>query len=723
MKDAVHLAPGTAVGPYTVAELIGAGGMGEVYRARDTRLGRDVAIKVLNAAPDREGLTRFEREARATALLAHPNILTVFDIGSHGGVPFLVCELLDGRTLRARLSEGPLRARDAIAIALQLARGVAAAHALRVVHRDLKPENLFLTREGTLKILDFGLAKLEVEALSAPGAETVSVTSPGLVVGTPGYMAPEQVRGLPVDERTDIFAMGVILHEMLTADQPFRRPTVAETLAAVLRDQPAPPGGDVPLALERIVTRCLEKQPDDRYQSAAELAVVLDSVRGATPRPREVADAGAKRRDVSSIAVLPFLDMSPGRDQAYLCEGIADELISALTHVEGLRVAARRSSFQFKSSGADARAVGARLGVDTVLEGGVRKVGDRLRVTVQLVDVGDACQRWAERFNGTLDDVFAIQDTIAERVATALRGILSGREREALRRPETEAAAYEYYLRGRHLVHATTQPSASLAREMFEKAIAIDPGYAPAYAGLAELHGWAYEWHGGGDAAYEQAEAATRKALELGPQLSESHTARGFVLALRGHYEEASREFEEALRLSPNSFDACYLYARACFAWKKTERSADLFRRGGSLQPDDFQCSMLLSQSLDMLGRKEEATAAAREGVRRAERRLDLQPTDTRALSLGAATLIRLGETTRAMEWCSRAVAIAPDEPTVLVNAACMYAKVGRKDEALACLEQSFGRGFGKRDWVENDPDYDPLRDDPRFQALLEKLR
>ncbi len=716
----MRLRVGTTLGPYAVIEPLGAGGMGEVYRARDSRLGRDVAIKVLNTAADADRLARFEREARATALLAHHNILTIFDIGTHDGAPYLVCELLEGQTLRERLAGGAIDMPRAVSLGLQLTRGVAAAHALRVIHRDIKPENIFITRDGTLKILDFGLAKLQSDARVDPSAATVGGSSPGLVIGTPGYMSPEQVRGAPVDERSDIFAIGVVLYEMLTGHAPFVRPSAGETLAAILQEAMPPLSEKIPAPVGNVVGRCLAKLPDDRYQSAAELAVALDNARGeSTPASRPTAGA---RPDVSSIAVLPFLDMSPGRDQDYLCDGVADELISALTHVNGLRVAARSSSFQFKSSTADARAVGARLGVDAVLEGGVRKVGDRLRVTVQLVDIADGYQRWSQRFDGTMDDVFDIQDKIAESVATALRGILSHRERDALRRPGTEAEAYEHYLRGRHLMLATSQSGANEARDLFERAIEIDPGYAPAYAGLAQIYGLMYEWWGGGEEAVDGADEATRKALELAPHLAEAHAARAFVLSLRRQYADSELEFEESIRLNPNSFEAHYLYARMAFAAGKIERSAELFRRAAELQVEDFQCAILLGQSLDMLGRKDEAVASLREGIRRAERRLELDPKDARALSLGANAHADLGEMERAMRWAEKAAVLAPDDPTVLINAACLHAKQGNKDTALAYLEKSFGRGFGKRDWVENDPDYDCLRDDPRFQALLDKL-
>ncbi|HEU4929024.1 MAG TPA: protein kinase [Candidatus Krumholzibacteria bacterium] len=713
----MRLAPGISLGPYVIAEHLGSGGMGDVYRATDPRLGRDVAVKVLNAAPDADRLARFEREARATALLAHSNILTIFDIGTHDGAPFMVCELLEGDTLRERLSTGPLGVEATLTIGLQLARGVAAAHSLRVVHRDLKPENLVITRSGTLKILDFGLAKLQEQPLREPEANTIGMSSPGVLIGTPAYMSPEQVRGALVDERSDVFAIGTILYEMLSGRNPFARLTAAETLAAILHESPAPLK-NVPPEIAALVERCLYKKPGDRFQNASDLIDAMEAAR----LGEATTSASPQADEVRSIAVLPFLDMSAARDQDYLCDDIADELINALTHIDGLRVAARSTSFQFKSAKVDARAVGARLGVDSVLEGGVRKAGDRLRVTVQLVDVADGYQLWSHRFDGTIEDVFHIQDQIAERVATALRGLLSGREKDALRRPGTEAAAYEYYLRGRQQMHTLSRTSAFTAKEMFDRAIEIDPNYAPAYAGLAQLHAWEYEWWGGGERAADAADKASRKALELAPQLSESHTARAAALAQRGRYDEAAREYEEAIRLNPNSFDAYYYYARASFAAKKIAKSAELFARAGELRPEDFQSPALLAQSLWMMGQENEARAANEEGIRRVERWLELDPHNLRALALGATALANQGQAERAFEWMDRAIATAPEDPSIYFNAACVYAKLNRKEEALACLEQTLARGFGKRDWIEQDPDYDSIRDDPRFQAMLDKL-
>jgi TolB-like protein/Tfp pilus assembly protein PilF len=437
-----------------------------------------------------------------------------------------------------------------------------------------------------------------------------------------------------------------------------------------------------------------------------------------------VAGSAAPTSDISAIAVLPFADMSPGRDQDYLCEGLAEELINALTHVDGLRVAARTASFQFRASGADVQAVGRQLGVGTLLEGSVRKADNRLRVTVQLIEVATGYHRWSKRFDRTLDDVFAIQDEIAENVATSLRGsVLSGREKQSLVRPQTGAAAYEYYLRGRQHLPRLTQPDLQQSAEMFQRAIELDAGYSPAFAGLAAVHATLYEWFGARDEDLARAERASQRALELAPDLAEAHVARGCVLSLSRHYDEATREFEDAIRLNPNLFDAYYYFARTMFARGDIARSAELFHKAAEVRQEDFQSAMLCAQSLRVIGRQEEAREVEAEGIRRAERVLVLNPRDARALSLGSGALFDNGQTARAMEWSRRSLELYPDDMGTLISAACLHSKAGEKEEALQLLERVFARGWGKRDWVEHDPDYDILRHDVRFQNLLARLK
>jgi TolB-like protein/Tfp pilus assembly protein PilF len=443
----------------------------------------------------------------------------------------------------------------------------------------------------------------------------------------------------------------------------------------------------------------------------------------ATP-DRTTASARSPVRAVTSIAVLPFADMSPGRDQDYLCEGLAEEIINALTHVSGLRVAARGASFRFRGPAVDVRVAGRELGVGALLEGSVRKTDHRLRVTVQLVEVASGHHRWSQRFDRTLGDVFAIQDEIAEAVAGSLRGgNLSLRERAALRRPQTTDEAYEHYLRGLQNLSRMSQPDMERSRAMFTRAIELDPEYGPAWAGLATVHASLYEWFGARSEDLEAAQLTSRRALELAPGLAEAHTAGGLALSLSRRYEEAERELEEAIRINPSSFGAYYHFARSSFARGDIERSAELFRAAADVRKEDFQSPILLAQSLRKLGRDEEARAATREGIERVERVLALNPVDVRALSLGSMALFEDGQVERAKEWSRRSLELYPDDMSALVNAVCLRARAGQKDEALDIFERLAVLGWGKRDWVEHDPDYDSLRDDPRFRRLLAWLK
>jgi len=439
--------------------------------------------------------------------------------------------------------------------------------------------------------------------------------------------------------------------------------------------------------------------------------------------PPPAAAVNPPTHDAAAIAVLPFTDMSPERDQDYLCEGLAEELIDALTHIDGLRVTARTSSFQFRGDH-DLREVGRKLGVGSLLEGSVRKAGDRLRITVQLIDVATGYHKWSEKFERDAGDVFAVQDEIAEKVATLLRGgALSTRERRAVRRQPTAIETYECFLRGRQRMHTMQQPHMDEAHAMYARAIELDAEYAPGWAGLATLHALLYEWWGSKDEDLAEADRASRIAMELAPDLADAHLARGYTLSNMRRYEEARPHFEAAARINPNLFDAYYYYGRAAFAAGDKEKSVELFRKAAEVRQEDFQSPLLQAQSLEQLGQIEESRTIYQEAIQRAERLLELNPTNGRVLSLGAGALQKNGQAERALEWARRAEALYPDDMGVIINGALGRARAGRIGEALDLLERMFNKGWGKKDWVENDADYDCLRAEPRFIAMMAKLK
>jgi serine/threonine protein kinase/Flp pilus assembly protein TadD len=715
--------------------------MGEVYRARDTRLERDVAIKVLPqaSANDPQVLARFYREVKAIALLSHPHILTIYDIGTEAGLTYAVVELLEGQTLGRRLKQGALDWPEAVTIATAIADGLTAAHAKGIIHRDIKPENIFLTAEGGLKILDFGLARLQSGSGPSRSELPTLETQPGMLLGTIAYMSPEQVRGQPADTRSDVFALGCVLYEMVTGRSPFLGQTAADTMAAIL-NEPVPAlsqsGRERPAELDRLVLRCLEKEPARRFQSVLEVALALRSLGRAaltglasdltqletsawleTPQPRPAPVLPP------SVAVLPFRNMSSDPENEYFSDGLAEELINALAKVEGLHVASRTSAFAFKGKQEDVRKIGQQLNVRTVLEGSVRKAGNRLRISAQLVNVADGFNLWSETYNRELADVFAIQDEIASNIAKALRVILSDKEKRAIEKvPTANVKAYDYYLRGQQFFHQFRRKGFEFARQMFSQAIAADPGYARAYAGLADCHTLLHMYWDTSAANLQQADEASRKALELDAELAEAHVARGLAVSLQKHYDEAQQEYEKALRLDPTLFEAHYFYARACQAQGKLLEAAQLFEKACRLRPDDYQSATHLGSIYAGLGRSADAEAACQRGLKTIEKHLELHPDDARALYLGAIVCCRLGEPARGLEWAGRALLLDPEETLTFYNVACVYALQGQTEQALDCLENALKHGFAHKGWIEHDSDLDSLRGHPRYQALLQVM-
>ncbi len=715
---------GQTLSHYQLTDKLGEGGMGVVWRALDTRLNRPVAIKFLpaTAADDSQKLAQFRREARAVAALSHPNIVTIHSVEEADGELFLTMEFVDGSPLSDQIPEHGMESERLLELAVPLADAISAAHDRGIIHRDLKPGNVMIGKDGGVKILDFGLAKIrdpEPETKHEKDASLAETrTDEVRFGGTVQYMSPEQLRGEVVDHRADVYALGVLLFEMATGTCPFQGGSMADVVAAALKDDP-PAVSDLnpayPKAFDRIVLHCMERDIRQRVQSAVDLRNELKQLRS----------GGNVREDEfgPSIAVLPFTDMSRERDQEYFCEGMAEEILNALSRVQDLRVASRTSSFQFRASGIGSREVGRRLRVGSLLEGSVRKAGNRLRITAQLINTANGYHMWSASYDRDLEDVFSVQEEIAAQIVQAMRVRLTVRELGELKTsPTQDVQAYDYYLRGRKFYYQYGPKDMEFALQLFTRAIELDPGYAPAWAGLADCSSYIYLYSDRSAAMGEQADEASAMAVELDPQSAQAQASRGVALSACGRDEEAVAAFETGIELDPSSFEAHYFFARNCFAAGELEKALKLYERASEVCPEDFQALLLMAQIYDDLGLADKARQTRRRGVAKAEERMSLNPDDTRALYMAANGLVALGEPDQGIRWARKARTMDPDNPMLLYNVACILAMAGQLDEAIESLEAAMDQGLRQKGWFEHDNNLDSLRDHPRFQKLMKTL-
>ena len=748
------VAAGQRLGPYEILSPIGAGGMGEVYRARDGRLGREVAVKVLpahlsNAA---DALARFEREARVVAALSHPNILAIHDYGREGSVSYAVMELLQGETLRDRLLASALPARKAVEYTQQIGRGLAAAHDRGIVHRDLKPENVFLTKDGIVKILDFGLAS-PTSRTAEPALSKGVVTETGTVVGTPGYMSPEQIRGKEVDARCDIFALGAILFEMLTGKRAFSKESPVETMMAVLQDDPdyAGSGRAVPAVLAPVLTHCLEKNPEDRFQSARDLVFALQVVeRDVDSSTRGTPSGAFGSTEAASIAVLPFRNMSADPTAAYFSDGMTEEIINALTKIEALRVAARTSSFAFRGKDVDVRQIGRELGVRTVLEGSVRQAGQRLRITAQLIDVSNGYHLWSERYDREMQDVFAVQDEIARTIVAKLSPKLLGVSEEPLiEAPTSDVAAYDLYLKGRFLWNVR-RPKAAI--EQFEAAIARDPSYAAAHLGIADSYSvWGF--YGGIPTweAYARARAAAEKAQELKPDSPELHRSLGIIEHYYGwDVAREERELRLAVRGNPHDSDAHFWLTLCLSLSRPSEEALEVARKSVELEPHSGNAQTALGWVPAARRRFAEAMPDFEKAVEKSPTavfplwslgfaqhqlgRLDeavktlarvVQVTDRShfyEMALYGAALHAAGRTPEARAILTEMESRSAHEYVPPFDRALLLSVFGEREEALRHLERAYEERNALLWYRIHQPYFDPLVNEPRYRAISDQL-
>ena len=783
------LSTGSRLGPYEIVAPLGAGGMGEVYKARDTRLERTVAIKVLPSrlASDADALARFEREARAVAALSHPNILAIHDFGTHEGIAYAVTELLEGRTLRERLEEGPLSPRKAIEYGVQAAHGLAAAHDRGIVHRDLKPENLFVTNDGRVKILDFGLARVPVPDTSAPATEvrTATVgTEPGVVMGTVGYMSPEQVRGQVADHRSDVFSFGAVLYEMLARQRAFQGASAADTMSAVLNREPELTRIVTGIApgLEQILRRCLEKNPGERFQSAHDLAFALRSLSGSgasaaavprAPSRRRLAlwaaavllllvagaallSRGLGRRPIDSLAVLPFANERGDPETEYLSDGITESLINTLSRLPNVRVISRASVFRYKGKDQDPRAAARELGVRAVVTGRVTQRGDRLSIASELVDTLDNRQVWGERYDRKLADVLTMQEEIAKQISESLRVRLTGEEEKRLAKTSTaNPEAYQAYLKGFHHARKVTIADLDKGMAYFRQALALDPGYAPAHAGLAYCYVmWLADWYVPAREAFARGKEAALRAIELDPSLSEGHTFLGMArflhdydwagaeeefrratelnpadstahhlyavfLGPRGRFDAAERETRRALELDPLSIETNLMVAWNFYFSRRYDETIRQARYTLELDPTYFYGEMFLGMALEQKSRFREAAAAferartltAAAGETPPEILADIVRTHVQAGDRAAAEKVR-GE----LEALMKRRYVSRHDLAIVALA------FGERSEALDWLEKAYEDRNWYMPWIHLDPRLDALRSEPRFQDLVRRM-
>jgi serine/threonine-protein kinase len=739
--------------------------MGAVYRARDENLRRDVAIKVLGDAvtDDPAALARFAREARAVAALNHPHVVTIFSTEEANGVPFITMELIEGRTLDQLIQPGGVDLLQFFEIGIALADALASAHAKLITHRDLKSTNVMVSHDGRVKVLDFGLARhVEPEPGPSDAVETrLPVTRPGTIVGTLPYMSPEQIEGKPLDLRTDIFSFGIVLYEMATGRRPFRGDSSPALLSSILKDHPTPVvqvRDDIPFGVGRLIARCLEKDPRDRIQSATEILAELRGYRtawesGATVELRASPHSIETGR-VASIAVLAFKDMSALKDQDWFCDGIAEEILNALTPLDGLRVAARSSAFSFKGRNDDLQTIGRQLNVATVLEGSVRRAGDRVRITVQLSDVRNGYQLWSERYDRELQDIFDVQDEIAKSIVDRLRVTFSGdRDERLVAKPTLNIDAYQLFLRGRALLDRRGA-DVPAGLELLKRAVELDPGYSLAWAGLAD--GFTVLSYAGVAAASETrapAMAAALRSIELDPTSAQGHTALACAtLLFENNRARAGEEFTRALELNPHYGLGRIWYALHYCLWAcgDYERGIAEARRALDSDPLSAYVMTCLGVGLFTAGRLEEAVDICHKAVQQ----------DSGSFVAHWAFGISLGLVGRfdkAISSLEAAAAMSNRHTLALTGLAGVFGQAGRPMDAatlhrelldraprqyaspshLALTAEAAGEhgvalAFARRAWDDRDPNfilwarhfpaYRYLQSDPQFMTIVREM-
>ncbi|MFQ5670140.1 MAG: protein kinase [Acidobacteriota bacterium] len=734
---------GKTVSHYEILRLLGSGGMGVVYEARDTRLGRRVAVKFLSPelAQDAQLLERFQREARATSALNHPGICTVFAIEQDQEHHFIVMELLEGKTLAQMIVGEPMEFGRLLGLAIQIVDALESAHSKGIVHRDIKPANIFVNARDAVKMLDFGLAKIDSAGRAARGAGAASeaptaaagnqLTRAGSTLGTVSYMSPEQARGQVTDARTDLFSLGTVLYQMGTGVLPFQGDTSAVIFDAILNREPSSVNEmnrQLPAEFNRILAKALEKDRNLRYQTATDLKTDLARLR------RDLESSGRRAADTStpqgspvgaqaerSIAVLYFENLSGIKEDEYLRDGITEDIITELSKIKGLKIFSRPTILAYRDKPVTPAQIGDRLRAAYVLTGSLRRAGNRLRINTQLVDTHTDFPLWSERYDREMKDVFDVQDEIARKIAEALRITLSPQEEAALAaKPTEDLLAYDLYLRGKSFARRLTRQDLEFALQMFENAVAQDPGFALAYAGIANACAQ-YHYHYERISSWiERAMAATQRASALRQDLPEVQVANAWILYAEGKHEEAIGRLQAVIERKPDCEGAYYLLGRTLFAAGRYQDVVGISEAAREACREDYNIYIPIGNALGALGKKEALQNTIQQRMQVVETHLKKVPEDARARTILSGDYATMGRTEDAVREANLAMALRPNEGTVLYNVACIFCQMNKKSEALDALRKSWNAGFTDATWARRDPDLALLHGDPEFEKIYQ---
>jgi serine/threonine protein kinase/Tfp pilus assembly protein PilF len=719
------------VSHYRITSKLGTGGMGVVYEAEDTNLGRRVALKFLppELARDEASLQRFQREARAASALNHPNICTIHTIDEHESEHFIVMELLEGETLADKIRRGPIDVETVIGTAIQITDALESAHAKGIVHRDLKPANIFITSRGQAKILDFGLAKIEqLRGAEHPSRTAVrdDLTAAGSTLGTISYMSPEQARGQVTDARTDLFSLGTVIYQMVSGVLPFQGETSAVTFEAILNRDPIPlsqHNANLPSELNRILGKALEKDRSLRYQHANDLKTDLMRLkRDLDSGGRQAADSSSPRIAATSgksVAVLYFENLSGVKEDEYFRDGITEDIITELSKIRGLKVFSRATVLTYRDKQVTPPQIGQQLNASYCLAGSLRRAGTRLRINAQLVDTSTDFPLWSERYDREMKDVFEVQDEIARAIAEALRITLSPQEEKALAaKPTEDMQAYDLYLRGRNYARRMSRQDLEFALQMFENAISADPNFAAAHAGIACVCAQYYYHYERSKGWIDRARVAAERATARGQDSPEVMIAQAWVAYGEEKFDEALAHTRKALYRNPDIESGYYLLGRVLFSAGRHQELVEIADEAISHAGENYNTYIPISNALGSLGKAEARMNMMQRQIEIFEGHLRKVPEDARARVLLGAAYAELNRPEDATREGNLAMALRPDDAIIMYNVACLFTNLKKKPEAMRALRKAWEGGFTDPSWARQDPDLAPLHDDPEFDRL-----